>query len=275
MVLVTRESGRICRYSARHRSWAQGRRVTVLVETTMSSLPPELFDLVVDHLDDEPATLKTCCVVSKSWIPRARKHLFACVEFQASRAHIALWKKAFPDPSNSPAHHTRNLSVYGFQTITAADAGAGGWIRTFCNVVHLELARMNRPSLLPFCGLLTTVRSLSLIHTPIEVFDLVCSFPLLENLTLVALFPTSDEDGWNAPMTPPKLTGTLDLKMFGKARPVAHKLLDLPGGLHFSEINATFFDDDAKSVTDLVSGCSETLESLTVTYQSAFPIPLL
>jgi len=57
-------------------------------------LMPELLDLIVDHLRGELTTLETCCVVSKSWVPRAQKHLFAHVEF-----HVELWKKAFPDPS--------------------------------------------------------------------------------------------------------------------------------------------------------------------------------
>ena len=58
-------------------------RVPSIQETTMScTLPPEILDLIIDHLHDEPATLKTCCVVSKSWVPRTRKHLFALVEFR-------------------------------------------------------------------------------------------------------------------------------------------------------------------------------------------------
>jgi len=51
-------------------------------ETTMSrSLPPEILDLIVDHLHDEPTALKACCLVSKSWVPRTWNHLFALVEF--------------------------------------------------------------------------------------------------------------------------------------------------------------------------------------------------
>ena len=43
--------------------------------------PPEIFDLIIDHLQDEPITLKACCLVSKSWVPRSRMHIFAHVEF--------------------------------------------------------------------------------------------------------------------------------------------------------------------------------------------------
>ncbi|KAF9642569.1 hypothetical protein BDM02DRAFT_3078319, partial [Thelephora ganbajun] len=57
-----------------------------LTQTTMSNphqvhLPPEIFDYIVDFLHDTPETLKQCCLVSKSWVPRTRKYLFADIEF--------------------------------------------------------------------------------------------------------------------------------------------------------------------------------------------------
>ena len=241
-----------------------------------SSLPPEILDLIVDHLHDEPTTLKTCCAVSKSWVPRTRRHLFAQVEFDNSKSQIELWKKGFPDPSNSPAQYTRSLSARGVLLITAGDVDVGSWISAFHNVVHLLLAYMDRTSLLPFYGLSSTVRSLSLINVPLDAFDLICPFPLLEDLALVALFTLKHEDRWNAPLTSPKLTGTLDLKMFRRASSVIRRLLVLPGGLHFSKITMTFPKKDAKSVTDLVSRCSDTLEFLTLSFhpKSAFLQPL-
>ncbi|KAF9642961.1 hypothetical protein BDM02DRAFT_3104213, partial [Thelephora ganbajun] len=55
-------------------------------QTTMSNphkphLPPEILDYIVDFLYNEPETLKQCCLVSKSWVPRTRKHLFADINF--------------------------------------------------------------------------------------------------------------------------------------------------------------------------------------------------
>ena len=234
-------------------------------QTTMSSsLPPEIHDLVVDNLHDEPTTLKTCCVVSKSWVPRARKHLFARVEFHASKSHFERWRKAFPDPSNSPAHHTRALRIYGIPFVTATDAGADSWIRAFHNVVHLRLDRLDQASLIPFYGLSPTVKILHLSYTTLEVFDLVCSFPLLEHLALVASHTESEAGQWSAPSTSPKLTGSLDLRMFGSAHHIIRRLLDLPDGLHFSKITTLFIGDAAESVTDLVSRCSGTLEVLVI-----------
>jgi len=229
-----------------------------------SSFPPEILDLIVDHLHDKPTTLKTCCVVSKSWVPRTRKHLFAHVEFRASESNIEMWTRAFPDPSNSPAHHTRTLSIHGIPVVTATDAGVESWIRPFHNVEHLRLEHLDRASLVPFHGLSPAVRSLRLSHTAAEVFHLVCSFPLLEDLALIAPYPESDGDEWNAPLASPRLTGSLDLRTFRGPRPVVRRLLDLPGGLHFSEITVLLANDDNESLTNLVSRCSGTLEFLTI-----------
>ena len=71
-------------------------------------LPPEILDHIIDLLHDEPESLKACCIVSKSWIPRTRKYLFAKVEFASVKDFE---KETFPDPSNSPAYHTRALFV--------------------------------------------------------------------------------------------------------------------------------------------------------------------
>jgi len=233
-----------------------------------SPLPPEILDLIIDHLLRRPATLKTCCIVSKSWVPRIRRHLFACVAFCDLKSHVELWKKAFPDPSNSPTHHTYTHSIHGSSGITTADAGVDGWIRTFRNVVHLQLTNMDLASLIPFYGLSPTLRSLSLNFTTASgVFGLVCSFPLPEDLAFGAFFTMRAVDGWNIPSTSPKLTGTLDLSTFEEARLVIRRLLDLPGGLCFSKINAPFFSENAEALTDLVSRCSDTLEFLTVHYR--------
>ena len=231
-------------------------------------LPPEILDLIVDDLHDEPDALKSCCIVSKSWVPRARKYLFSHVELHASVSHVELWKKTFPDPSNSPAHHTRSLSIRGISVVTAADTDADGWIRTFHNVERLRLDRLGeddfRASLVPFYGLSPTVKSLSMICASVEVFDLICSFPLLEDLALIS--PINDEaDGWNAPVTSPKLTGSLTLQSIWEIRSITRRFCALPGGLHFTKITLGLSVEDSDSVMDLISRCSNTLESLKIT----------
>jgi hypothetical protein len=232
-----------------------------------SPLPPEILDLIAGHLRDEPMALKACCVVSKSWIYRTRKHLFASVEFDATKCHVELWKKAFPDPSNSPARYTHNLYICGIPPISAADTGTGGWINTFHNLacLHLECldpVKGRQVSLVPFHGLSPTLRSLNLTTIYSEVLDLICSFPLLEDLALDYL--GLGGGAWNTPPTSPKFTGSLTLKAYGTIFPLACRLLTLPGGLHFAKITVDCYHEDGESTRDLISACSDTLESLNV-----------
>jgi hypothetical protein len=237
------------------------------------SLSPEILDHIVDHLHDDPTALKACCVTSKSWIHRARKHLFAGVVFSAPGSRIERWKKAFPDPSNSPAHYARSLSICYISIVTARDAG--GWIHPFHNLAHLHLESLDwdrsLASLVPFHGLSPTLRSLSLRVTYLEVLDLICSFPLLEDLALFSL--RRENNVWNTPLTSPKLTGSLNLRAVDGIRPAVRRLLDLPNGLHFAKIMIVCHDEDVESTMGLVSRCSNTLESLEVSYYApgAFP----
>jgi len=231
------------------------------------SLPPEMLDLIVDHLHDQPATLRVCCLVSKSWVPRTRTHLFAHVRL-TSRFPFGSWAKAFPDPLNSPAHHTRSLTIQDYHSTwfaAAAGVDAGHWIRAFHNVVHLDI---NRHPFAPLHGLSPTVKSLRLaLSRPrlSEVFDLMCSFPLLEDFSFLFYNYEDDLEGWTAPSTSPRLTGSFKLRSLLGIGPIPRRLLDLPNGLNFTRaILACDKETDFKLVTDLVEGCSNTLESLSI-----------
>ena len=243
------------------------------MQTTMfSPLPPEILDLIVDFLHNKRDALKACCLVSKSWVHRTRKHIFAHVGF-SSKFRIELWKKTFPDPSNSPACYTRTLSICAPAVVTSADTGVGGWVRAFSGIarLHLDIRGFDdgrKISFLPLHGLPPTLKSLRLTYKTSppssEIFGLVCSFPLLEDLALVSFGSKIDVGEWNIPSTSPKFTGCLDLWMVGGTRPIVHRLSELPGGFHFSKISVSCREKDVGPMGDLVSKCSDTLESLNI-----------
>ena len=119
-------------------------------------------------------------------------HLFARVKF--TQTSIESWVKAFPHPPSSPAHYTRTLMIRDRRLFTVECQSAGRQIRAFPfhNVVHLTLGSKSgggRVSFVPFHGLSPTIKSLRLELNqvqPSEVFGLVCSFPLLEDLAMVS-----------------------------------------------------------------------------------------
>ena len=100
----------------------------------------EILDYTIDLLQNIPETLKECCLVSKSWVPRTRKHLFADIKLYSVK-HLQLWKKTFPDPSSSPGCYAYSLLVYCPKAVTTADADEGGWIRGFSRLIHLNVWR--------------------------------------------------------------------------------------------------------------------------------------
>ena len=240
------------------------------LSTMPPPLPPEIFDLIVDFLHDETDALKACCIVSKPWVHRSRKHLFARVEF-TPESPFKLWQEAFPDPSNSPARYTRSLLIHTSEAVTLVDVGVDDWIRTFRGVVRLHLEIFDSSiSLAPLHGLSPTLKSLRIdyefsVRSP-EIFRLVCSFPLLKDLALDSPDNTSEVNEWDIPLTSPKLTGWLNLKMYGGISSAVRRLLELPGGLHFSKISVLCLEEDVESMTHLVSRCSDTLESLSIGY---------
>ena len=180
----------------------------------------------------------------------------------------------FTDPSNSPGQHARDLRISGLEPLTAAST----WVRSFRHIEKLLVRTYQweghpEASLVQLHGLSDTLRSLYLSHVSLplsKVFDLVCSFPLLESLALRHEGREIDTDGWVTPLTSPKLTGSLHL--MDEIRSV-RALLDLPGGLRFTKITIRCFVEDAESAMDLVSRCSGTLESLCIDFHSAGRFP--
>ena len=234
-------------------------------------IPQEILDLIIDHLHDERTTLNVCCLVSKAWLPRTRKHIFIEVKFLPFGRHIPQWKRSFPDPATSPAHNIRTLSIRNPKLITTENADT---LLTFCGVTHLnvdtDLREDRLVSLALFHGFSPVVRSLHLTTTLLrnsEIFDLICSFPLLEDLTLVSRLHRTGYDAWNHPSTSPRFTGSLELHPNSAEGigPTAYHLLNLPNGLHFSGITVPWHSDsDVKATMDLVSTCSDTLETLDI-----------
>ena len=247
-------------------------------------LPPEILDRIVALLHAEPGALRECSLVSKSWVPRIRKHLFADVRFHHSR-DLESWEETFPDPTESPARYAETLFIGCPHAITTADAEAGGWIRGFSRVTRLEVdsQRMyiclneSTTSLVALHGFSPNVKSLALQFSDLpssRIIDLVLSFPLLEDLAVGFHFDTSIGGGGDGidelssatyPPSLPVFTGSLELTYAGLS-PIVLQLLSLPSGIHFQKLILTWFrEEDALLATRLVESCAHTLDSLDVT----------
>ena len=236
------------------------------------TLPAELLDHIVDHLDTISA-LRSCCLVSKSWIPRARRHLFAKIKFD-TRQKLHSWKRTFPDPSTSPACYANTLSIDCFRAVTATDAEAGGWIRGFSRVVHLEVGGYSAVNLAAFQGFSLAVKSLrvDLFTVPSSrVFDLILSLPLLEDLTVVGCGINIGGSPGGLPTVvqssnPPTFTGSLEIDITTTGvKSILCRLLSLPGGIHFRRLTLKYIhNEDLPLTTMMVERCFHTLEFLSL-----------
>lgn len=226
-------------------------------------LPQEIWDHIIDLSHDDTETLKQCCLTSKSWVPRTRKHHFS---------HIALnpgnyrkWWKTFPNPTNSPASYTHSLTVGGF----LEDADWGDRIQGFSRVERLILEGRGDPiCLLPYHRLAPSLKSLyvDVNFLPLlRIFDLIRSLPLLEDVSLRAQSIIDEPHGPQSCTGSPALTGTLEIWVNGSLGDVFSSLLDLPGGLRFREVKLLCYDwIYLTSVAELVVACSGTLERLDI-----------
>ena len=255
----------------------------LLITSTMSNprLPAELLDHVVDLLHDAEHTLRNCCLVSKAWIPRTRKHLFATITFDTEK-DLQPWKEAFADPSTSPARFTKTLVVGCSHIVTDTYAEPGGWITGFSSVVHLEVVSRafsanSTVSFIPFHGFSPVIKSLRVdiaLLPPLQMLNFILSSPLLEDLTVVSPYRVLTDESGDSDVGLssvvrasglPRFTGSLSLRMKGGMHSVARGLLSLPGGIHFRNLTLTWcHKKDPLSVTALVECCSHTLESLAI-----------
>ena len=206
---------------------------------------------------------------------------FANIRFD-TKADLESWKETFPDPSTSPAHYAKTLHINYTHVYTAADVEAGGWIRCFSRIVHLEVysqrlySNESEVPLVPLHGLSPVIKSLRVkfVSLPFSrIFDLILSLPLLEDLTVGSgcYVPNKTGDGSEGPPTvvyppnPPKFTGSLEVMMAAGVEPISRRLLSLQGGIHFRKLTLRWTSEEEMSLTfALVERCSHTLESLDI-----------
>jgi hypothetical protein len=243
-------------------------------------LPADIHNHIVDHLYDTKDVLRNCCLVSKPWVPRTPKYLSSDVIFSTVES-LQSWKETFPGPSTSPASYVKSLPIECPQVATV-----GSWIRDFSCVEYLGIGTypldfdFNESStpLVSFHGFSPVLKSLRITVFALpssQIFNLILSFPLLEDLVMVTHreMPGDNGDGSEEeempavtqPSSSPRLTGSLHLYLSGGMEPLARRLSSLPGGIHFRKLILTWLDEkDPSTTTALVEGCSHTLESLNI-----------
>ena len=187
-------------------------------------------------------------------------------------------------PFHPPGALHKALFIGFSQVVTAAGIGEGCWVLAFSRVVHLKMDilaagffEQTSISLVPFHGFSPVSRSLrveSTALTPSQVFDLLSSFPLLEDISMTVhyrgLIKNSDYSFENQSTviqssSSPALNGSLQLFSESGMDPFVSRLLSLPNGLYFRNVDLVWHHvADVSSTAELVEGCCSALESLNI-----------
>jgi len=261
-------------------------RLTPTKTETGRTIPQDIINEITDHLATDRGfklrTLRACALISKSWVQPCRRHLFHTVYF--TLRNMSRWFKIFSVPEESPAHHVKDLHIW---------IGGGGCIperffeytQWFANAERMTLlghGGVPPPRRIPLWRLPQSVTSLIIdasAVTLVQVRDIMTQLPNLDNLSL-----SGDPATINRRVLPGigtalrgRFGGKLILSDEYASEDVIKMLLEIPSGLHFTEVQVCCNRKSLLSDIGLAEACAKTLVKLsyTVTPLCKFlPLPL-
>jgi len=131
---------------------------------------------------------------------------------------------------------------------------------------------LNEPecSLVPFHNFSPVLKSLRVVSSILrcsQIFDLICSLPLLGDLSIMSFGARNDVDDVTTfkPSASPVLNGTLALHLPQGMEFTTRRLLALPNGLHFRKLVCNWWlKEDLQWIAALLAGCPDTLEQVDI-----------
>ena len=243
-------------------------------------IPQDIIDEILGHLsviDSDLRTLRSCALVSKSWAPSCHRHLFRTVIF-TSRNGVK-WLETFPVPEESPARHVRDLRFL-IQEHPGLPEEFFEYIRWFTNVQWAVLSGYGGAWLLRLPRYWRLPRSVTSLEvtanmTLQQTRDVMVQLPNLNHLSL-----SGDIPAWDKGL--PVGIGTLRGGFGGRLRlldgyaddDVINMLMEIPTGLHFTEVQISCMYQHLLSARGLVEACGKNLVKLSYTiseYRESHP----
>ena len=261
------------------------RPTSTVAETKTPALPripQDIIDEILDHLGavSDYWSLKSCALVSKSWVPSSRRHLFHTVLF--TMVGVRRWVKALPVPEESPARHVRDLR-FSIGDYHGAPEEFAEHILWFRNAETLTLLGRGvfqplwRPSPWRFPPSITSLAVRVDTVTLLQIRDIMEQLPNLDDLLLSGSLLVVD--GRRLPGAEPALMGRFGGKLrLSKGCPdddVVDVLLEVPTGLHFADVQICGARECVLSTVRLAEACSMTLVKLSYTapsFRKSLPI---
>ncbi|KAF8877370.1 hypothetical protein BD779DRAFT_1804006 [Infundibulicybe gibba] len=169
-------------------------------------LPPEVIDLIIDQLagEDDRRTLKSCSLVCRSWLPRARHYLFSTISVVRTKSIPALHLLRSPLCTIHP--HVRRLELCVNPSSTASMATFIQEINARSTLLLLRMKTSPGAGLTLVDGdlqvllpMLRNLRHLKLQHFRFKTLEnrirLFSSLPALETLVIYGVDSQSYNTG--------------------------------------------------------------------------------
>jgi len=235
-------------------------------------IPQDIVDEILDRLAANSSfrTLRACTLVSKSWVFPCRRHLFHTALFTAR--NIQRWFRLFPVPEESPAHHVRELGIW----IAGQDWVPERFFEYTPCFTNAETVRLlgyggvpplRVPSLWKFPQSVTSLVVNSGVVTPVQIRDIIAQLRNLDDLSLSGSLIRVDERALVGIGT--VLTGGFGGKLLLRDEcadeGIMNMLLEIPTGLHFTEVNIRCTGERLPSSVKLAAVCGRTLVKLSCT----------
>ena len=245
-------------------------------------VPQEIIDEILDHLavdiqvDGGLAVryLRSCALVSKSWIPLSRRFLFHTILFTSK--NVDKWLSMFPVPEESPARHVKDLYlvVGDRNSVPEQFLEYTPW---FTNVERMAL--LGAGELQPWWRIPSSWRlpqSVTSLNIKASVVTLTLlqiimgQLPNLDDLSLSGCIRAADRGKSPGVRTVlrGRFGGRLGLDDEYASEEVIDMLLEIPTGLHFTEVDIRTTRECFLSTVKLAEACSKTLVKLS--YRASF-----
>ncbi|KAJ7746293.1 hypothetical protein B0H16DRAFT_1854647 [Mycena metata] len=135
---------------------------------SLPHLPPEVVDVILDHVATHPRTLRSCSVVARAWLPRSRHHLFRRLSISTSRLYRFLARCELFGPAVVSLVFRASKSRRRHHVITAllCEKARRGLFLSYTSLTSLQLTGLHFPAL-------------------DQLYQLIAAFPRLENIYLL------------------------------------------------------------------------------------------
>lgn len=190
-------------------------------------LPNEICDQILDYLQDDKSTLKSCALTASSWLPRARSRLYRSIHLDWTNCDLFT---RLVQSSPGVAKYITKLEFEGVMGFFSGDRSRASTITTWLHnipadvslslisLTHIEAALLTLDTAFVdlFLGRFTRITTLRLYGCTIAKSDsltrLILSFPHLKILAIMhVLWAREAEQGPVTPMYPPAILPAMEV----------------------------------------------------------------